>query len=273
MYKARAQLACAAGREQKGAQRLVSTQPSHSHAQGRATHLTPHLTTHTLPPTLPYPTCPLHRFRSAREQELDNAKFKDVCGTLPEEYVDSCLAHSFTALLGVLRAHHQMVLWLAKAVESAGEEVKAAEVAEAKAKQAVSAAAANSNPFADDAVDAAVAGGESSGLDEAERALQVEKRRREAREREEAVTVATEALAAAGERKKRLTQMQSAVGQARGSVWDLMQRRVRVCCGGATMASPSSSSSISRTVWSGLRPSARRSAAVSRSACTAMKPG
>ena len=128
-----------------------------------------------------------------------------------------------------------MVLWLARAVESAGEEVKAAEVAEARAKQAVSAAAASSNPFADDAVDAAVAGGESSGLDEAERALQVEKRRREAREREEAVTVATEALAAAGERKKRLTQMQSAVGQARGSVWDLMQRRVAVFVAAAPM--------------------------------------
>ena len=39
-------------------------------------------------------------YRSQREQELDAAKYKDVCATLTEEYVDSCLANSFTALLG-----------------------------------------------------------------------------------------------------------------------------------------------------------------------------
>ena len=39
-------------------------------------------------------------YSSQREQELDAAKYKDVCAALTEEYVDSCLVNSFTALLG-----------------------------------------------------------------------------------------------------------------------------------------------------------------------------
>jgi hypothetical protein len=49
---------------------------------------------------------------SVREAELDRGKYKDVCAMLSEEYFDSCLAHSFGALLNVLRSHHLMLQWL-----------------------------------------------------------------------------------------------------------------------------------------------------------------
>ena len=49
---------------------------------------------------------------SVREAELDRGKYKDVCAMLSEEYFDSCLAHSFGALLSVLRSHHLMLQWL-----------------------------------------------------------------------------------------------------------------------------------------------------------------
>ena len=64
-------------------------------------------------------------YRSQRELELDAAKYKDVCSTLAEENVDSCLAQSFTVLLGVLRSHDQMANWLATMQTTASKEAAA----------------------------------------------------------------------------------------------------------------------------------------------------
>mmetsp|Transcript_38370 Transcript_38370/g.95454 ORF Transcript_38370/g.95454 Transcript_38370/m.95454 type:complete len:684 (+) Transcript_38370:34-2085(+) len=44
-----------------------------------------------------------------------DANYKDLCIRLDKEYVDSCLAHTFEALVRVMHSLHQMSVWVAEA--------------------------------------------------------------------------------------------------------------------------------------------------------------
>jgi hypothetical protein len=173
--------------------------------------------------------------RSQREQELDRGKYKEVCASLSGDYVDSCLAHTFRALLGVLHSHHEMVTWLQKSQHAARDRLADADAALEAARAAV---AAETAATADAAATAMVAGaGSAAGGDEAEEALAVERRKEVIASRQRALSEAAALAEDASTHLKRLEQMWHAVANARPSVWDLMQRRVAVLVSAASMHS------------------------------------
>lgn len=165
------------------------------------------------------------------------SRYQDACALLSEEYVDSCLASTFRALLGVLHSHRKMVAWLQMSLDEANSVAKATQGRLAGAKSAlidVDGASRTRNSI-NDSIHA-----------ETELTLAAQREKEVATTQRRAVHEAAEAVKMAAESMGSLDQVLMAAAQARPSVWDLIQRRVAIFVSAGEMVARISSVS---PVW------------------------